>query len=304
MRTARWSIDPPGDGYGFWAGGPSAVFHDGQYWLAYRLRRPVSEGRGYANVVARSVDGVRFETVATVTSAQFECASLERPALVPLPGGGWRLYVSCSTVNSKHWWVEAIEADTAGRAGRRTPHRRAGRRRRHGLEGRRRQPHRRARLADVGVPAPARRWRRRGRPHADLVRDQRRRPGLDVHRRPGAGPGSRPGDLGPARSPGGRAWPPIDGVWTMLYDGRADAAENWEERTALAVGHRTGALRAVPIAPIGGHLRAATGLRYASFLADPARRPTRLLRDRPLRTALTTCARSTCRGRFSDSQSE
>lgn len=106
------AIAPPGDGVGFWAGGPSAVWQDGVFHLAYRLRRPVTEGRGYANVVARSVDGEHFETVATVTSAQFDSASLERPALVPLPDGGWRLYVSCSTENSKHWWVEAIEADT------------------------------------------------------------------------------------------------------------------------------------------------------------------------------------------------
>jgi hypothetical protein len=105
------AIQPPGEGTGYWAGGPSAVWHDNAFYLAYRLRRPVSEGRGYANVVARSDDGVVFETVATVTSDQFECASLERPALIDLEGGGWRLYVSCSTLNSKHWWVEAIEAD-------------------------------------------------------------------------------------------------------------------------------------------------------------------------------------------------
>jgi hypothetical protein len=103
-------IEPPGDGVGYWAGGPSGVWQDDTFYLAYRLRRPVTEGRGYANVVARSNDGVRFETVATVTSEQFDCASLERPALVPLADGGWRLYVSCSTENSKHWWIETIEA--------------------------------------------------------------------------------------------------------------------------------------------------------------------------------------------------
>ncbi|WP_375490116.1 hypothetical protein [uncultured Jatrophihabitans sp.] len=110
-------IEPPGSGTGYWAGAPSAVWHDGTFYLAYRLRRPVSEGRGYANVVARSADGVEFETVATVTSDQFDCASLERPALVPLDDG-WRLYVSCSTRNSKHWWIEAIDApDLADLAG-------------------------------------------------------------------------------------------------------------------------------------------------------------------------------------------
>lgn len=104
--------EPPGTGEGYWAGGPSAVFHDGTYWLAYRLRRPVDNGRGYANVIARSDDGVHFETVATVTSEQFASASLERPALVPLPDGSWRLYVSAATTGTKHWWVEALDAPT------------------------------------------------------------------------------------------------------------------------------------------------------------------------------------------------
>ncbi|WP_375474509.1 hypothetical protein [uncultured Jatrophihabitans sp.] len=109
--AAEVVVEPPGSGPGYWAGAPSAVWSAGGYYLAYRLRRPVTEGRGYANVVARSDDGQSFETVATVTSEQFECASLERPALVPLDGGGWRLYVACSTLASKHWWVEAIDAD-------------------------------------------------------------------------------------------------------------------------------------------------------------------------------------------------
>jgi hypothetical protein len=103
--NATTAIEPPGSGVGYWAGGPSAVWQGGAYYLAYRLRRPVDKGRGYANVVARSEDGCHFETVATVTSAQFGAASLERPALVPLASGGWRLYVSCSTLGSKHWWV-------------------------------------------------------------------------------------------------------------------------------------------------------------------------------------------------------
>jgi hypothetical protein len=110
--SATVAIEPPGAGEGYWAGGPSAVWQDGTVHLAYRLRRPVTEGRGYANVVATSADGVHFDTVATVSAEQFGSASLERPALVPLLGGGWRLYVSCSTKDSKHWWVEAIEADT------------------------------------------------------------------------------------------------------------------------------------------------------------------------------------------------
>jgi hypothetical protein len=105
------AIPAPGSGPGYWAGAPSAVYEDGAFWLAYRLRQPVDAGRGVATTVARSVDGITFETVASVARETFGAASLERPALVRRPDGGWRLYVSCSTPNSKHWWIEAVDAD-------------------------------------------------------------------------------------------------------------------------------------------------------------------------------------------------
>lgn len=115
------AIEAPGTGEGYWSGGPSVVWQDGEFWLAYRVRRPVDyvpveQARGFANVVARSSDGVHFETVATLTSDQFDSASLERPALVALPDGGWRVYVSCSTWHSKHWWVEAIDLADGSRS--------------------------------------------------------------------------------------------------------------------------------------------------------------------------------------------
>ncbi len=105
------AIAAPGSGPGNWAGAPSVVHEDGVFWLAYRLRRPVDAGRGVAVTVARSTDGVVFETVAGVHRDTFSAASLERPALVRRPDGGWRLYISCSTPNSKHWWIEALDAD-------------------------------------------------------------------------------------------------------------------------------------------------------------------------------------------------
>src|SRR5215471_10207850 len=56
-------IAPPGTGRGYWAGAPSAALGDDGIYLAYRLRRPIGAGRGYAVAVARSADGVRFETL-------------------------------------------------------------------------------------------------------------------------------------------------------------------------------------------------------------------------------------------------
>jgi len=104
-------IPAPGDGPGYWAGGPSAVLGtDGTFWLAYRLRRPHGVGRGYANVFARSEDGISFETVAVLEREEFDCDSLERPALIELPDGSWRVYVSCATPGTDHWRVDVLDA--------------------------------------------------------------------------------------------------------------------------------------------------------------------------------------------------
>ncbi len=106
-------VPPPGEGEGYWAGAPSAaVGEDGTIYLAYRLRRPVGEGRGFANVVAQSLDGENFTTIATLTSREFDAESLERPYLVQLRDGTWRLYVSAATPGTKHWRIDAVDAET------------------------------------------------------------------------------------------------------------------------------------------------------------------------------------------------
>ena len=104
------AAEPPGTGPGYWAGAPCAVAGDGEIFLAYRLRRPIAQGRGYAVAVARSADGERFDTVATIGKEDMATESLERPALVRTPEGRWRLYLSCATTGTKHWRVEMTEA--------------------------------------------------------------------------------------------------------------------------------------------------------------------------------------------------
>ncbi len=109
FAEAEIVVPAPGPGAGNWAGAPSAVLVDGIHWLTYRVRRPVDAGRGVGVVVARSADGVRFETVCEVSRDTFGAASLERPVVVPTDTG-WRLYLSCATPGSKHWWIEALDA--------------------------------------------------------------------------------------------------------------------------------------------------------------------------------------------------
>ena len=48
-------------------------------------------------MIARSTTAISFETVAVLDREEFDCDSLERPALVALPDGTWRVYVSCAT---------------------------------------------------------------------------------------------------------------------------------------------------------------------------------------------------------------
>jgi hypothetical protein len=258
QRSSQVVIEPPVAAPAYWAGGPSAIRHDGAIWLAYRLRRPVDAGRGYLNVVARSRDGYRFDTVAEVTSAQFECASLERPAIAVGPDGTWRLYVSCSTAGSKHWWVEALSAGRPEDFG-------TGR----GdviLAG-----DRSTAWKDPVVAVDTTGWHMWACRH-DIV------PPEDADRMDSWYATSADGLTWTVR---GRALAPTSGTWDQrgaritavlrdgdgwvaFYDGRADAEENWEERTGIATGPSPDRLAAVGDKPIV----AAPSIRYLSAVSS------------------------------------
>ena len=104
-------VPAPAAGPQNWSGAPSAAYDDdGSIALAYRTRW--ADGPTDANVIARSTDGERFETVVTLDKARWRAAMVERTTLIRLGGGGWRLYVCCATPNSKHWWIGLVEAQT------------------------------------------------------------------------------------------------------------------------------------------------------------------------------------------------
>jgi hypothetical protein len=108
------AVPAPAPGPRAWAGAPSAAADDdGSFVLAYRVR--VADDGVARTVIARSAGGERFTTVGTLDRSRFGAHSLERPALVRTAGGGWRLYVSCASADwpaRKHWWIEALDADT------------------------------------------------------------------------------------------------------------------------------------------------------------------------------------------------
>lgn len=103
-------VPAPASGPGNWVGASSAALHDdGGFVIAYRVR--TAGQRGSQIVIARSADGVRLATVGRLDKQQFGAESLERPAIVRTETGRWRLYVSCATPGSKHWRIDAVEAD-------------------------------------------------------------------------------------------------------------------------------------------------------------------------------------------------
>lgn len=101
---------PPGHGPQRWAGAPSAALdEDGSVVLAYRVRHSFQED---SNLLARSPDGERFETVLELDKERWGFAMVERPALVRTPEGLWRLYACGSDPLSGRWTVALAESST------------------------------------------------------------------------------------------------------------------------------------------------------------------------------------------------
>ena len=254
---------PPGTGPGYWSGAPSAVAGDGEIFLAYRLRRPIGQGRGYAVAVARSTDGVRFSTLLTIGKQELATESLERPALVRTPDGRWRLYLSCATTGTKHWRVEVTEAAHPGEFD--------VRRREVILPG----------DAKTGVKDPVIRyhdgqWHLWASCHPlddPLHTDQMTTEyatsadglawtwhGTALSGTPGRwdSRGTRVTSVDFGRD-----------VVTAYYDGRATAAENYEERTGVATGPDPVALTAVGDGPAASSPYHGGGLRYLDMVPLP-----------------------------------
>jgi hypothetical protein len=260
-EQSELAVAPPGTGAGNWVGAPSAIRRGAEIFLAYRLRRPLGAGRGYAITVARSADGVHFDPVLTITKEQMDAESLERPVLVELPDGRWRLYLSCATYGTKHWRVEVLEADEPAGfdpATRRTV-----------------LPGDAARA--VKDPVIMRRdgtWHLWASVHpltggpdqADqMVTEYATSPdGLDWTWH-GVALGRRSGEWDARGARISSVWCTPGGI-AAYYDGRATAEENYEERTGLACGDGPAALTAVGTEPVAQSAEGEGGLRYVSIV--------------------------------------
>jgi hypothetical protein len=101
-------VPAPGPGCQQWAGAPSAVrLDDGSFVMAYRVR-----SNGDAVVIATSPDGERFESITRLENAHMGSSMTERPALIHLPDGRWRMYTCFATESHNFWKIGLLEADT------------------------------------------------------------------------------------------------------------------------------------------------------------------------------------------------
>jgi hypothetical protein len=240
MGTAVVVAGAPGTGPGHWAGASCAVPDgDGGFVVAYRVRN--GHDGVDQNVIARSLDGEHLRTVAVLDATRFDARWVERPALLRTPEGRWRLWVCCGAPHTKRWWIDVLEADD--------------------LAGLATAEHRPAFPGDElnAVKDPLIRYAD-GRYHAWICCHLLDQPGeedrmntayatsadglsWDWH---GTVLEGRPGewDARGARItavlPDGRA----------AYDGRATAAENWFERSAIADPTPTGHFTAVADSPV------------------------------------------------------
>ena len=103
--------EAPGEGVGYWAGGPGVVAHpDGGLVIGYRVRHG-KRGRS-ENVIARSLDGESLATIVTLAQESWGAMAMEKPAIVARPDCGWTLFVCLADPESKNWWIERLDADT------------------------------------------------------------------------------------------------------------------------------------------------------------------------------------------------
>lgn len=105
-------IEPLAAGPGNWVGACGVVYdtESSEYYLYYRIRepRPVRGGRCR---LARSADGLNFETIWESSKADYETASIERGGLMRRADGGWRLYISYVDPADDRWRVDLIDAE-------------------------------------------------------------------------------------------------------------------------------------------------------------------------------------------------
>lgn len=110
---------PDQQGVGYWVGGPGVMWDapTNAYFLTYRRRRPAgtTPGRGYLSVIARSDDGIHFEDILAIHQDQLDTLSIERTCLRRLGDDLWALYIGFVDPADHRWRIDMVTATTPDR---------------------------------------------------------------------------------------------------------------------------------------------------------------------------------------------
>ncbi|MCZ6680289.1 MAG: hypothetical protein O7E52_23915 [Candidatus Poribacteria bacterium] len=242
-------LGPLNPGPGWWVGAPSVLYDDQneRFYLYYRRRKPRELGRGTNCYIAESKNGIEFSTIWEASKDDLDTPSMEKAALALTLDGKAHLYLSYVDAVDNKWRTDLIRgarfdqldtqnrvkvftADDINAEGVKDPY-----------------------VFILGrmyymllsyAPSPLRAEALSGRMHAtaDVYNTgiTKSHTGLAI-----SGDGVRFRWLGDIFSPRESGWdayaaristllytPP---VFTAFYDGSASVAENYEERTGIAI---------------------------------------------------------------------
>jgi len=114
LTSGRIIREPVGFETGYWAGAPGVFYaaDERAWYLTYRIRRPrgVAPDRGGEARIARSTNLQDWEDVWSVTKDKFGSASIERSAIHKGPDGHWRYFTSFVDPGDGRWCVSLLSA--------------------------------------------------------------------------------------------------------------------------------------------------------------------------------------------------
>jgi hypothetical protein len=113
LEMAQVIREPVGWEKGYWVGAPGVFYaaDEQAYYLTYRIRRPrgVAPDRGGEAKIARSTDLKNFVDVWTVNKDQYHTASIERSAIRKGADGVFRYWTSYVDAKDGRWCVAVIK---------------------------------------------------------------------------------------------------------------------------------------------------------------------------------------------------
>jgi hypothetical protein len=114
LAGGRILREPAGFENGYWSGAPGVFYASDEktWYLTYRIRRPrgVAPDRGGEARIACSTDLEKWQDLWSVTKDRFGSASIERCALRKGPDGQWRYVASYVDPADGRWCVSVVES--------------------------------------------------------------------------------------------------------------------------------------------------------------------------------------------------